>query len=1031
MYSKIKRKKQKVLLISILSFITLLAFAAFRYGKAEPIENDTKLVEGSELKYYLNIAYDGKDSAAVTSSDTATAEVYSDYIYVEDTLPYGLTFKNFIGTSNGSIGAVKRSDGSVCSGFVVDGTNGLHYDENTRKISFKVKDLKAGCILTVGFVTKVPFLDDYHVNRMDFYNTGYAREKGYLTSSTVHAYIERDTVEQHSVKYEYTGTLPDVEPALPSTKLYSEGTTVNIEPIPIIPGYEFSGWSTEDMNISGTTFVMPNKDITFKGSFTKIEKHKVTYIIEGDKPDNYIVPYENEYAPGETVKMDSTEPNKQIGLYKFLGWNIEDNSITVTNKEFTMPNSDVVIKGTFKKDSYNVTYEFIGDVTPVNSSTILPRAQKYSVGQRVTVAAKPNDTVCNENGNNKDCSFTEWSKENFKMPEEDVVIYGEWLTNTDKFEPLITKEIINKKKEYKNGEEVKFLITVKNTSTIRITNIMLNEKLAGVRFLSGDGYTIKNSSNVEITKIEPGESINVYASYIAGNDRYKEFENEVELVAALGTSDVVLNTEKKYVAKTSFIVSNPKNTKPIYGNLLIEKIDNYGNNIDGSEFTLYENSSLTKVVGTGLRFDELLSGTYYLRETKVPDGYNGLNDTLRVIVYRDGRIVIPGHKVTKSKSISTVRIVNNKIPEDPINPKTDEKHIYTSLKINKIDNSGNNLDGSEFTLYADNKLTKVLGKGLYFNKLKSSTKYYLKETIVPKGYRGLDKVLTIDVDSKGIITVYNYEVSSYDNTNTIEIVNDKIEDTTTIVEKKEPKTEPKKRKKGINPIIPVTVGISGIFFFIIILFKRRKRIVMIYAPEVNINSIKQLDYDTIKNHNVKVIVLADGVEEYINNRKVYMNSIIYEYKDDKFKIIDTFDDKALSHEKLLFNFVNIVYGKYSSKKYDLVFVNYGINDISLTDAFVNSNVSTNCKLDYVLYRGNNNIDKECAKELRKYICYIGTLNNSLVEFPVKEYLETINYINRSDKDDKTGRKYASSYSEYVKNNTSGSDSKYQVIDLNN
>ena len=391
MYSKIKRKKQKILLVSILSFITLLAFMAFRYGKADPIENDTKLAEGSDLKYYLNIIYDGKDSAAVTSSDTATAEVYSDYIYVEDTLPYGLTFKNFIGTSNGSIGAVKRSDGTVCSGFVVDGTNGLHYDENTRKITFKVKDLKAGCVLTVGIVTKVPFLSDYNVNRMDFYNTGYARERDYLTSSTVHAYIEKEPVEQHSVRYEYIGTLPVVEPALPSAKLYPEGTVVNVEPNPIIPGYEFSGWSTEDINVSGSTFAMPDKDVTFKGSFTKIQKHKVTYIIEGDKPDNHIVPTGGEYATGEIVKMDSTEANKQIGLYKFLGWNIEDTNITVTNKEFTMPNADVVIKGTFEKDSYNVTYEFIGEVTPVNENAILPRAQKYSVGQRVTVAAKPSE----------------------------------------------------------------------------------------------------------------------------------------------------------------------------------------------------------------------------------------------------------------------------------------------------------------------------------------------------------------------------------------------------------------------------------------------------------------------------------------------------------------------------------------------------------------------------------------------------------------------------------------------------------------
>lgn len=54
------------------------------------------MVQGSDLTYYLDVYYDGKDSEATVSSDTALAKVYSDLILVEDKIPDGLTFKEFV-----------------------------------------------------------------------------------------------------------------------------------------------------------------------------------------------------------------------------------------------------------------------------------------------------------------------------------------------------------------------------------------------------------------------------------------------------------------------------------------------------------------------------------------------------------------------------------------------------------------------------------------------------------------------------------------------------------------------------------------------------------------------------------------------------------------------------------------------------------------------------------------------------------------------------------------------------------------------
>lgn len=1020
-----KKKKRLFIIFSLTFVVTLLTIYGLKFGKAKIIEEDNvRLLEDSELKYFLEISYDGKDGKVVSSSDSATAEVYSDYIYVEDTLPFGLTFQNFIGTSNGSIGAIKRSDGSPCSGFVVDGTDGLKYDENTRKITFKVKDLQAGCKLTVGMVTRTPSLSYYGFNRMDFYNTGYAREKSFTTKSTVHGYIEREVTTNYNVNYEYTGDVPEEAPNPPISMTYSEGSVIIIEPKPVVPGYVFNGWVTEDVSSNGLSFRMPSNDVTLKGSFTKIDKHKVTYVIEGDKPDNYKVPSEKEYAPGEVVRLDSTEANTKYDIYTFSGWSIDDNTITVKDREFDMPDKDVVIKGTFEKDSYNVTYEFIGETKPVNSSAILPRAQKYSVGAKVKVADKPSDTTCT---NNKECSFTEWSEEDFKMPEEDVTIYGEWVTENRKFEPVITKEIIDEKDSYKNGEEVNFKITVKNTSGITITNVMLKEKLQGVKFIPGDGYIIKNNSNIVINSIESNQSFEVYAKYIAGNDIYKVYENEVELLAALGTDDVVLNTDKKYIARTSFLVVNPIPVKVYYGDLKITKIDNNGKELDGAEFTLYSDSNLDNVIGRGLEFKKLSEGTYYLKETKVPDGYIGIKNAIKVIVNKDGSIKVSGYKVTNKDGVSNVRIVNN-IPNipPPTTPPTEKKEIYVDLNIKKIDNSGNELKGAEFTLYSDAELTKVLGKGLYFKKLKANNKYYLKETIVPNGYVNNNKVYEVTVDSQGIITIPFEEVVNENSIGTIEIVNDEIPTTTEIVEEKKEAEPPKKvvKEKKKLPIIPIGAALGAGFIFFILLFKSKRRIVMVYIPGYNIdniNELNELDFDEIDNHKVKVLVLADGSNDYINGTLGFKNTCIYEFTNKKFKKVKEFNDEVMYEEKLLTEYMDYVYENYNSKKYDLVF-NYK-NNIKIVNSIEDSKIK-NKKLDYILYRSNNDINEELLMSLRKYVKAVGYLSKDEIEYQKSDYIKVINYLYNKDSIEDVGKKYIDKYEQLVKNMKDNNPTQY-------
>ena len=105
------KKKSSLILLAVIVLSVLLISISFSYA-ALIEENDVRVKENSELTYYIDVTYDGKDGEAITSSDSATSQVYSDYIYVEDKIPDGLLFQGFVETDDGTIGAVKRSDNS-------------------------------------------------------------------------------------------------------------------------------------------------------------------------------------------------------------------------------------------------------------------------------------------------------------------------------------------------------------------------------------------------------------------------------------------------------------------------------------------------------------------------------------------------------------------------------------------------------------------------------------------------------------------------------------------------------------------------------------------------------------------------------------------------------------------------------------------------------------------------------------------------------------------------------------------------------
>ena len=229
-------------------------------------------------------------------------------------------------------------------------------------------------------------------------------------------YYKRNT---HSVTYKYNNEVPEDATVLPETKTYKYGEAIKIEDAATALGYTFSGWNKED-------FVMPNEDVVIEGDFklSNDTKYVIEYYVQNINDDDFSV-LDLETLKGTTF----TDLN-------YIDEVVEDNEETTDNKKyykvkefdgltFDKDNPDNVLTGIIEKDgslilkmyytrnTYKVSYKYTGNVP--EGATPLPSEAEYKFGEEVKVA---------KDATAPKLVFSGWSKENFKMPAEDVVITG-------------------------------------------------------------------------------------------------------------------------------------------------------------------------------------------------------------------------------------------------------------------------------------------------------------------------------------------------------------------------------------------------------------------------------------------------------------------------------------------------------------------------------------------------------------------------------------------------------------------------------
>ena len=118
-------------------------------------------------------------------------------------------------------------------------------------------------------------------------------------------------VMSYPVTYAYTGNVPAGAPSAPGLTRYTAGTRVNVAMAPELEGYNFSGWSTDDVSVEHGAFAMPAKRVELVGSWARVEIPEAPEASETpvtpDVPAQPHIPVQPDQG-GELVDLPGEEP---------------------------------------------------------------------------------------------------------------------------------------------------------------------------------------------------------------------------------------------------------------------------------------------------------------------------------------------------------------------------------------------------------------------------------------------------------------------------------------------------------------------------------------------------------------------------------------------------------------------------------------------------------------------------------------------------------------------------------------------------
>ena len=200
-------------------------------------------------------------------------------------------------------------------------------------------------------------------------------------------------------------------------------------------------------------------------------------------------------------------------------------------------------------------------------------------------------------------------------------------------------------------------------------------------------YVLEGLPLGEYKVVESNANVKGYKLTVTGNESIANVNND-----EMSQIDIVNN-----------YVSDKK------ASLIIYKVDQDGNFLEGANFQMVrEDGEIINPIKDRARFEfkDLIDGTYTVKETTTPEGYEGIGEF--TIVIEKGLITCPQYGLTDPFVTLSVENTNDGTSTDVVGDEIDDDDFFPEVKGDETDNTVKTSDDSQITEFAGLSLLSAM-----------------------------------------------------------------------------------------------------------------------------------------------------------------------------------------------------------------------------------------------------------------------------------------------------------------------------------
>lgn len=257
------------------------------------------------------------------------------------------------------------------------------------------------------------------------FDTGVVKADGSLVLEVYY------TRRSHAVTYALSNdSATPAGVALPDGSTEKFGDDVTVAAALSIPGYTFSGWTTQDATVSGGSFTMPDQSVAFVGKLTANADtaYKIEYYLE-----TVAGGYEKANADlAKTGTTDATVTASGTDFKTFAGFTYNAGNANNVLQGVVKADGSLVLKLYYERNDYAVTYRLTDDsLIPVGyNAANLPTGGSYAFETaNIPVAGVASMQIAGYTFHGWDSNNATVANGSFTMPSNDVVFTGYYTAN--------------------------------------------------------------------------------------------------------------------------------------------------------------------------------------------------------------------------------------------------------------------------------------------------------------------------------------------------------------------------------------------------------------------------------------------------------------------------------------------------------------------------------------------------------------------------------------------------------------------------